>query len=326
MTTGLGFEDEDEGTTGKVKADFLLSEIRRRTFWSCFLLERTLTDGKEKPTTLRAPRTELRMPGNDVDFQLNRRSQGARLDPNPPPWSVPFRFEKTLQLEQEADLYGQTLRVSELWQRISSYIGEGGRNHDRRAPWLVESTFAILQQDINSFATSLPPQYQYNDQNLTAHCLIGQGRLFGMLHLLLSTSTLVLHRDYIPFLPTVDYQASRGPIDGEAIYENPVAPNNFFNSLLATAFLAATTISDLCTSLHQHGSQVTHPFSGYAALAAGTVHCHLKHWSQSTAGSGYFNDDIAQSASRYFDQDVAILNALRDICRSTLASHTCYLL
>lgn len=194
----------------------MLSEVRRRTFWSCFLLDRTITDGKEKPCSLRAPlSTSLRMPGHDVDFSLQRTSLGALLDPNPNKWNVPYRLENSMHHEHEADLYGQTLRVSEIWQRVSTYIGAGGRNHDRRAPWLVESTFAVLQREIRAFEERLPAVFAYNEANLVAHCMIGQGRLFGMLHLLLACSALVLHRDYLPFLPTVDYNVCSLPSEAD---------------------------------------------------------------------------------------------------------------
>lgn len=46
-------------------------------------------------------------------------------------------------------------------------------------------------------------------------------------------------------------------------------------SLQTIAFDSAGIISDLCTALSQHGSQITHPFAGFAALAAGTLHAHL---------------------------------------------------
>lgn len=108
---GLGFEDEDEGSSSRSRTviDPMLSEVRRRTFWSCFLLDRTITDGKEKPCSLRAPlSTSLRMPGHDVDFSLQRTSLGARLDPSPNKWNVPYRLENSMHHEQEADLYGQT--------------------------------------------------------------------------------------------------------------------------------------------------------------------------------------------------------------------------
>jgi hypothetical protein len=203
----LGFEDEDEGV--RATTDAYLSESRRRTYWSCFLLDRTLSDGKERPTSLRAPiSSNLRLPGSDVDYLSGVKSQGARFDADPAPWSLSTRFELRSLPEPEADLYGQTLRVGEIWQGVQAYFGSGGRNIDRRAPWTFDSTFASLQRQLDAFDARLPSDFRYTEAGLIAHSMIGQGRLFGMLHLLFACSTLVLHRDYLPFLPTLDYKVS----------------------------------------------------------------------------------------------------------------------
>lgn len=106
-----------------------------------------------------------------------------------------------------ADLCTQTLRIAELWQKVANYIGSGGRNIDRRAPWLPESTFAVLQRELLIFEERLPTVFKYNEANLTALSMIGgQVRLFGMLHLLFETAKLVLHRDYLPFLPPPNFR------------------------------------------------------------------------------------------------------------------------
>ncbi|KAM0756284.1 hypothetical protein T439DRAFT_320988 [Meredithblackwellia eburnea MCA 4105] len=297
----LGFQDEEENSRGR--PDPLQAEIRRRTFWSCFLLDRTITDGKERPCSLKAPLPLfLRMPGTDTDFLLGRSSTGARFDAELAPWHISAKLEAS-GLELEADLYGQTLRVAELWNRVVSYVGSGGRNYDRRPPWLHESTFATLEREINAWEATLPGHYSYNDANLVAHCMIGQGRLFGMLHLLFACSNLILHRDYLPFLPGPDFKAANGPIDGEPLYGNAVAPPEWWERSLGVAFESAGIISDLCTTLSQHGSQITHPFAGFAALAAGTLHAHLKFWPQS------YRKPV--NSTFYFDQDVNILASLK---------------
>jgi hypothetical protein len=136
---------------------------------------------------------------------------GARFEPAPAPWSIPSSMESSLSHHVEADLYGHILRISEIWQKVATYIGAGGRNSDRRPPWLIESTFALLANELLIFDVTLPVQFRYNDSNLIAHSLVNQGRHYGLLHLLFYTSTLVLHRDYLPFLPTVDFDVSSLP-------------------------------------------------------------------------------------------------------------------
>lgn len=209
-----------------------VSEIRRRTFWCCYLLDRLVTDGRDRPVSLRAPHSAyIRLPGNDAEFNMNQPiTPGARFEPSPAPWTIPASIE--LAHHVEADLYGHILRISEIWHKVATYIGSGGRNSDRRPPWMVESTFAELANELLIFDVTLPPQLRYDDSNLIAHSLVNQGRHFGLLHLLFYTSTLVLHRDYLPFLPSVEFDVAKGPIDGQPLYGQHQAPHDWWRSCL----------------------------------------------------------------------------------------------
>lgn len=222
--------------------DPLKAETRRRTFWSCFLLDRTISDGNERPCGLKVPKiSSLRMPGSDADFANGRKGMGAKFDPDPPAWSLSVRVieqrkeeeeeaaEKERErkrlaekggkvprsrtttfntVEPEADLYGFTLRIADIWRSVASYIGAGGRNVDRRPPWQSDSTFFALAGQLNEFGDRLPQELRYSTQTLIAHCMTSSvdARLFGMLHLLFATASHVLHRDYLPFLPPADFQ------------------------------------------------------------------------------------------------------------------------
>jgi hypothetical protein len=167
------------------------SEARRRTYWSCFLAERLLCSGRDRPCALIAhantyPRqVSIRFPSSDVDFLAGMKNpDAAHFDGPPPPWARSSRESDVP--EQEADLIGQTYRVADIWSQVVSYVGSGGRNIDRRPPWSSESTFYRLDTRLRSWEESLPPHFRYSEANLLAHVMLpgGQGRLFGLLHLL----------------------------------------------------------------------------------------------------------------------------------------------
>ncbi|GAA5978861.1 hypothetical protein JCM11641_003591 [Rhodosporidiobolus odoratus] len=319
----LGFEDEigymseheqrangeDEATADPSQASSraLHAELRRRVFWALFALDRTVSDGNERPCGLKVPRiASLRMPGPDADFQAGHKSLGAKFDPDPPAWSLSMKTPPG-EGEPEADLYGHTLRIAEIWSKVASYIGSGGRIVDRRCPWKEESTFAQLERDLSDFERKLPDVLKYSQQTMLAHCMSSQmeARMFGMLHLLNAGARHVLHRDYLPFLPPIDFKAANGPVDGEPLYGDPTAPPGWWQQSFNMAAESANTISDVCTLLCQHGIILTHPFAGFAAVAAGTVHCHLRFWPQS---SSVPNDAVHL---HYFNQDVEIVDGLR---------------
>jgi hypothetical protein len=101
-------------------------------------------------------------------------------------------------------------------------------------------------------------------------------------------------------------QAADGPVDGEPLYGDASEHNGWWQKSFDIAAESANTVSDVCTLLSSHGIILTHPFAGFAAVAAGTVHCHLRFWPQSGT--------LHSNASHYFNQDIEILNGLRKIC------------
>lgn len=141
------------------------------------------------------------MPGPDSDFLAGRKSVGARFDPDPPSWAVselgrssgpgahgisaPSPAPPPAAAEEpEADLYGYTVRIAEIWSKVASYIGSGGRNVDRRPPWLEQSTFAQLARELTDFEARLPEELKYSQRTLTAHCLVPEdAKHFALLHL-----------------------------------------------------------------------------------------------------------------------------------------------
>ncbi|GAA5989372.1 hypothetical protein JCM10908_001281 [Rhodotorula pacifica] len=342
QTLRLGFDDEvpvyDDpdnplSTRGRAIAaaqqDPIRAESRRRTFWALFLLDRTVSDGNERPCGLKVPRiASLRMPGSDTAFLAGRKSLGARFDPDPPSWAVselmrsaaPGASHATASAngiaapspapppaeEPEADLYGYTLRIAEIWSKVASYIGSGGRNVDRRPPWLEESTFAQLARELSDFEARLPEELKYSQRTLTAHCLVPEdAKHFALLHLVNAMARHVLHRDYLPFLPPPGFKAANGPVDGEPLYGTTVVPSGWWQESFDMAAKSANVISDVCSHINSHGIILTHPFAGFAAVAAGTVHSHLKYWPQSSS--------TPIDATHYLNQDAEVLAALRNI-------------
>ncbi|GAA6051178.1 hypothetical protein JCM3770_002576 [Rhodotorula araucariae] len=330
QTLRLGFDDEipvyepaRNPTSLRSGGDIIRAEMRRRTFWALFSLDRTVSDGNERPCGLKVPRiASLRMPGPDADFAAGRESVGAKFDPDPPAWSISTRapgvgaaaldegtsprFDLDPVDEPEADLYGFTLRIAEVWSKVASYIGSGGRNVDRRAPWTAESTFAQLARELADFEARLPDVLKYSTQTLIAHCMVPEeAKLFALLHLTNAMARHVLHRDYLPFLPPNDFKAANGPIDGEPLYGDVDEPQGWWQESFDMAAKSANTISDVCSHLAAHGIVLTNPFVGFSAVAAGTVHSHIRYWPQSSS--------VPIDAAHYLQQDAEILNGLRQI-------------
>ena len=73
---GAGLVSGDEGDA------FIEQEIRRRTFWSCFILDRYLSSGKHRPQMLRVSDLRLQLPSSDRAFLFGEKVRTPLLNEN----------------------------------------------------------------------------------------------------------------------------------------------------------------------------------------------------------------------------------------------------
>ena len=130
----------------------------------------------------------IRMPRLDADYDAARWGLAARFEEIIEPWNRPANALTRHTLEPEPDLYGWTLRIVDLWSRVAQYIGQGGRNLDRRVPW-DESSFRTLDRALRDWNASLPSHLLYTEANVIAHSMVGDAKMFGLVHLLYSSKS-----------------------------------------------------------------------------------------------------------------------------------------
>lgn len=73
---GVGLASGDESDA------FIEQEIRRRTFWSCFILDRYLSSGKHRPQMLRVCDLRLQLPSSDHAFLFGEKVRTPLLSEN----------------------------------------------------------------------------------------------------------------------------------------------------------------------------------------------------------------------------------------------------
>ena len=209
------------------------SEMRRRTFWSAFLvssllnksalislreaqLDRMLCDGHDRPSSMRFEPylVPIRLPRLDADYNAGRWGLSARFEESVPDWAR-SAAAPALDGEPEADLFGWMLRVVDLWSRvalISPPVVETliGAYPGARAPstrWIGRCTRGDPRSPVICTIprkTSMPIQWLAMQKCLvsfTFYTLVSQEPRY--LHMSLtddiSASVLYLHRDYLPF-------------------------------------------------------------------------------------------------------------------------------
>ncbi|KAI9683605.1 MAG: hypothetical protein M1829_004909 [Trizodia sp. TS-e1964] len=77
----LGFDTPGHGSKEIITAETLIKqEIRRRTFWSCFILDRYLSSGKYRPTMINVRDLRIQLPSSDDAFSIGERIHTKRLN------------------------------------------------------------------------------------------------------------------------------------------------------------------------------------------------------------------------------------------------------
>lgn len=82
----------------------------------------------------------------------------------------------------------------------------------------------------------------------------------------------MLHREYFPFLPTVD-SVPQGPVDQPML--EATAPEGWWDDCAATLFGAAEQIAKLLQEASDCGVHLLTPFAGFCAFSAGYLNLYV---------------------------------------------------
>ena len=141
---------KDEGET------FIQQEIRRRTFWSCFIMDRYLSSGKYRPQMLHAKELRIQLPASERSFlfaekvrtlmlgeEENRVGGRAKVQSNrqasvllgttPEPKNAAIREddEEKGRLEVGADegLFSRYIKILGVYGKVVKWSCAGGRRY-----------------------------------------------------------------------------------------------------------------------------------------------------------------------------------------------------
>ncbi len=109
---------------------FVSREIKRRTMWSCFIIDRYLSSGRARPQ-MDAETLHIQLPCSADDFRLGTNVKTEFLHPG----VQPFQEDNGLRNEQLADVgVGSDLsiyiKLVEVWGRFSKWSCAGGRRSE----------------------------------------------------------------------------------------------------------------------------------------------------------------------------------------------------
>ncbi len=229
-------------------------EIRRRTMWASFLMDRFNASGTERPPFGDEEFLRIQLPIKESHFQMEIPGPTEDLEGNLPQSVSPDTGQLT-NPKENMGVAAYVIRAVVLWGRIVKYLNLGGKEKDKHPIWSPESGFTRLRENIDSFRNSMPPSIVYNTENLQIHAAERVANQFLYLHIISQQNMLFLYRFAIPVSPK-----ARPPKD---------MPKQFLSDAGRSVVEAASQISLLIQQAAGH--LLTAPFAGYCAYVAGTV-------------------------------------------------------
>ncbi|KAJ5587007.1 uncharacterized protein N7459_002772 [Penicillium hispanicum] len=244
--------DQDNGSS---QLSFTDREIRRRTMWACFLMDRYNSSGSQRPPIGNEKFLQIQLPIKETHFQMEIPGPTEDLDGN----VLNPTSEDSGQLSNAKENMGVSayiIRAIVIWGRIVDYVNLGGKRKDTQPLWHPESGYMRLKRQIEEFSASLPSSLVFTYENLQIHAAEKIANQFLFLHIIVHQNMLFLNQFAIPLSP-----GGRPPRD---------MPKPFLSNAGRAAVEAAHNISVLFDRASAY--PLTVPFAGYCAYSASTIH------------------------------------------------------
>lgn len=232
-------------------------EIRRRTMWSCFLMDRFNSSGTDRPLFVHEQYIEVQLPVKEHLYVHEIHAPTENLEgavPNP----VPPDSGQLANPRENMGVTAYTVRLVCVWGKLIKYMNLGGKEREIEPMWSPDSTFHAIKKEAMDFKDSLPEMLVYTPENLKSHAIGKTANSFLYLHILWQQIMLFMHRFALP-----STAGSRPPKD---------MPHDFLTGSARTALESANQISVLINEAMAHN--VVAPFAGYSAFFSSTVHVH----------------------------------------------------
>ncbi|KAH8722872.1 fungal-specific transcription factor domain-containing protein [Phaeosphaeriaceae sp. PMI808] len=173
------------------REEFIDAEVRRRTAWTCFLMDSLLSGGKGRKRSLTAADMTIQLPCEREAFVFGEATCTEQLDSSVrmPPVTLPVG---------EIGIIGYSLRAANIWGKVARWACSN--DFKTELPWSPTSQFQLLIYELGRWKSSLPQRLQYDLFSLHSHNAVDQGQAFCYMHCIHFMSYMFLHRAYLPVL------------------------------------------------------------------------------------------------------------------------------
>ncbi|KAI0128420.1 zinc finger transcription factor 1 [Xylariales sp. AK1849] len=241
-------------TNPSTQLSFIDREIRRRTMWACFLMDRFNSSGTDRPMFIKEETIKIQLPIKEKLFQLDMPGPTEDLDGNVP-HPVPDGEGQLSSAKDNMGVAAYMIRSIALWGKIINFLNQGGKETACQSMWDTGSEHSMLLKQAEDFAEGLPDGLKYTSENLHLHDTEGMANQFLFLHISIQQNILFMNRF------AVSSPAGLSQAD---------VPKTFVTKAGAKAFAAANRVSELLKDAE--ACLIAAPFVGYCAFLSSTVH------------------------------------------------------
>jgi hypothetical protein len=156
-----------------------LTEVESRTYWSCALLEKQVSNGKGRSRLLSMRGPIPLFPKSDNDFLFG-------------PFSAPANAAHTIinhgdvdhallrDLEMQKPVFVRMLALGmNIWSKIHQWVALGGRKQPGmvdvdNSPWRPTSQWAVMREELQLWRDAHHPHHKYPETSIMAHVYLHQ--------------------------------------------------------------------------------------------------------------------------------------------------------
>ncbi|KAK2595668.1 hypothetical protein QQS21_006641 [Conoideocrella luteorostrata] len=244
--------------------------IETRTYWACFIMDCMVNSGTYNPPML--PMSEM------VKMKIARPLSAVEFafGPDAPPQAVGgdhSLFGQSTGMLDVTQSFEILVGGFDIWAQVMTFIFNDGRRAPgmcapHNCPWVPGSPWSQSRSQLEDWRAGQHRKLHYPNNSVAVHMTLGFGETFVYLNLLYYVSILMLHREYVPFLPTTESEP-RGPVDQPML--EALAPDGWWNDSARQLFGGAEHIAMILHEAAECDVHLMTPFAGFCAFSAGYV-------------------------------------------------------
>ncbi|KAF3031941.1 hypothetical protein E8E12_002709 [Didymella heteroderae] len=218
---------------------FVRQESQRRTFWSCFILDRILSVGESGTRLIQVKHlSNLQIPCSDENFTSGRAVRTRLFGETDEAYAKRRKeiHEQVLQQyggheppqiewedRHDEGMLGRLILALDHFADVNEWSHNGGRRSEKPniGPWNPETKYYQLDKRLRDIKNELPTELQLTSINTENHVYetpSTTSRTYCLIHAILQLSTAYL---YLEYLPTYGFKLEKpqAPMDAPLVTE-----------------------------------------------------------------------------------------------------------